>query len=108
MERLLRADHDCVGVTDPREAMRHLDADPHFDVVFCDLMMPHIDGMQVYERIRARFPALLERVVFVTGGALGSGAHADFLDSIPNACIDKPFDPEHLRAVARRFVRTRG
>jgi PAS domain S-box-containing protein len=105
LERLLRPEHECVGATDPREAMRALDADPNFDVIFCDLMMPHIDGMQVYERIRARHPSLRDRVVFVTGGALAGGPHAEFLDSIPNTRVDKPFDPEHLRAVARRFVR---
>jgi PAS domain S-box-containing protein len=107
LERLLRAEHDCVATTDPREAMRELDGDPRFDAIFCDLMMPHIDGMQVYERIRARHPTLLNRVVFVTGGALQGRPHAAFLESVPNPCIDKPFDPEHLRAVARRLVRAR-
>jgi hypothetical protein len=50
---------------------------------------------------------LLNRVVFVTGGALQGRPHAAFLESVPNPCIDKPFDPEHLRAVARRLVRAR-
>jgi hypothetical protein len=46
-------------------------------------------------------------MVFVSGGAFTSRAQA-FLDAVPNARIEKPFDSIGLRALVRTRVRARG
>jgi hypothetical protein len=42
-------------------------------------------------------------VVFVTGGAFTAAAAA-FLESLPNTCVAKPFEPEEIRAAVRRVL----
>ncbi len=68
-----------------------------FDVVLCDLMMPGMTGMELHALLADRAPEVAERMVFMTGGAFTAAARA-FLESIPNACVEKPFTPTELRA----------
>ena len=43
--------------------------------------------------------------MFLTGGAFAPQAR-QFLESVPNLHIDKPFVPEQLRALVRERVET--
>jgi PAS domain S-box-containing protein len=55
--RALGAEHDVVVIGDAREALRVvLSKETAFDVIFCDLVMPHITGMDLFERVRAEDP----------------------------------------------------
>jgi PAS domain S-box-containing protein len=99
-QRLLGAAHDVVVVTSGAQALQHLRASA-FDVVFCDLMMPEITGMDLFRRLLREMPEVTDRVVFMTGGTFGSGVE-EFLASIGNERIDKPFD----RAVVVSLVET--
>lgn len=101
--RALRRDNEVVTVDDPREALRViLQSGASFDAIFCDLMMPHRTGMEIYESARRQDATLAQRFVFLTGGSVTEDVRA-FLDTVPNERIDKPFGAEELRAVARRF-----
>lgn len=79
-----------------RRGIELLRGDDGFEVVLCDLMMPEISGMDVYETVLAEDPALAERFIFMTGGAFTSRARA-FLESVPNPTLEKPFDSKTLR-----------
>jgi CheY-like chemotaxis protein len=81
-----------------------LDPRERFDVVFCDLMMPHFTGMDVHSRVKEANPELAERFVFITGGAVREDIRA-FLNEVPNERLDKPFSSQNLRGIARRFFR---
>jgi CheY-like chemotaxis protein len=83
-------------------ALEALSRDRAFDVILCDLMMPGLTGMDVYEAIATRWPELLGRLVFVTGGAVTAKARA-FLASVSNPRYEKPLEPEQLEAVVQRF-----
>jgi len=96
-------EHDVVGVSSGREAIARCLAEP-FDLVFCDLMMPEITGMELYQMIRQERPALAERMVFVTGGALLDGVR-EFLDEVPNEHLEKPVERRRLQAFADQFLR---
>jgi two-component system, cell cycle sensor histidine kinase and response regulator CckA len=91
---VLARHHDVEQAASGEEAMALLDK-ASFDVILCDLMMPGMSGMDVYERIRARQPGLEERIVFITGGAFVPRL-ADFLDSVDNLKLLKPFDVEQV------------
>lgn len=67
--------------------------------------MPHVSGHEVYARMMVCDPDQAERFVFITGGAVNPRLEA-FLAAVPNERLEKPFSPQHLRAVARRFVRS--
>lgn len=93
-------DHDVVVVNGGRAALEALHRDRTFDVILCDLMMPDMTGMDLYESIARDEPALAERFVFMTGGAFTSRAQ-QFLDDVPNARIEKPFHASSLQALVR-------
>ena len=83
------------------EALRALERDATYDVVLCDLQMPEVSGMRLHEQVRARWPALAERFVFVTGGAFSPDAKR-FLEESTCAIIQKPFRVEDLLALIER------
>lgn len=89
--------------TTGRDAARRLEADPHFDAVVCDLMMPDVDGPEVYHRAVRSHPQLAARFVFTTGGAFTERARA-FLDSVDNPCVEKPFRFSDIDALLRTFI----
>jgi PAS domain S-box-containing protein len=106
--RALRPEQDVVVVDDPREALRLLiDEGATFDVIFCDIVMPHLSGIELFTRVREAKPELAGAFVFVTGGARDQSLQAFFAE-VPNERLYKPFeDNEALRAVARRHARAR-
>jgi len=91
-------DHDVTVVTSGLEALERCD-EGAYDVIFCDLMMPDMSGMEVFEKIRSSHAGLEERIVFVTGGAFTPKARA-FLDSTTNLRIEKPFHIDALQRLA--------
>jgi CheY-like chemotaxis protein len=91
-----------------RDAQLVLERDGDFDLVLCDLMMPEVSGMDLYERVSAARPALAERFVFMTGGAFTDRARA-FLKAHRLRRIEKPFPlerVEQLLAEAREVDRS--
>jgi PAS domain S-box-containing protein len=66
--RYLGRRHDVVVAYSGEEALAVLATDENFDLILCDLMMPGVDGVGVYERLRRQQPHLLDRIVFCSGG----------------------------------------
>jgi PAS domain S-box-containing protein len=87
-------------VTSGRRALELLLGDAHFDVVVCDLMMPDVSGMDVYERVVERSPEMASHFVFVTGGAFTERARA-FIESAGAPVIEKPFELRELAPILR-------
>ncbi len=106
LTRLLSVEHEVVGFTDARQALVHLANDSEFDIVLCDLMMPQLSSSEFFAELRASAPELVERVVFMTGGAFTSAAQ-QFLESVSNLRLQKPFPPGELARVVREFVARR-
>jgi CheY-like chemotaxis protein len=79
-------------------------ASNHYDVVLCDLRMPHLSGVELHRELREKRPDLVERLIFSTGDVVSADA-ADFLASSERPVIEKPFELarlEELLAQARR------
>ncbi|MEM7158819.1 MAG: ATP-binding protein [Myxococcota bacterium] len=96
--RRLLSNRDVMVARSGREGVEVLRANDQFDVVLCDLMMPEISGMDVYDLVNAERPDLAARFVFMTGGAFTDRARA-FLDKVGNPRLEKPFDAKTLHAV---------
>ena len=103
LKRVLDA-HDVVTAASGREAQKLLEADPAFDVVFCDLMMPDMTGMDLHAWLVAAMPELASRVVFISGGAFTPHAVA-YLATVPNLKLDKPIAGARLTQLAAELVR---
>jgi signal transduction histidine kinase len=101
---LLFEGDDVVAAASGHEGLDHLRNDGPFDVVLCDLMMPGMTGMELYDAVRAEMPELADRIVFMTGGAYTDRAR-EFLARVHNPRIDKPFDPGELEALVREAAR---
>jgi signal transduction histidine kinase len=98
VSRMLAAEADVVALTSAHAALSKLEAREHFDVVLCDLMMPELSGMDLYEAIRVARPEVTKNVVFMTGGAFTSRSR-EFLASSGARTIDKPLDAKALRSL---------
>jgi signal transduction histidine kinase len=105
--RALGPTHEVVTVSSAADAVARLEQREPWDVLVCDLMMPEMTGMDLYEHVAAVDPALAGRFVFVTGGAFTPRAR-DFLDRTASPCVEKPFEPRHLREVVQRTARQAG
>lgn len=83
---------------DSREAARLLAAQ-HFDIVVTDLMMPHLNGIEILEKARESNPDCM--VILVTGyGTVESAVEA--IRKGAYDYIQKPFEPDQLLLVVQR------
>jgi len=104
LERTLGAEHDIVTCGGAKEALERVGRGETFDLVFSDLLMPELTGMDLYAELARTHPDLARRMVFLTGGACTEAAR-EFLGQPGMECVEKPFDLESIRAViARRLV----
>lgn len=103
IQRALRGEHDVVTTTRAEEALARLRGGARFDVIFADLMLPQVTGIELYRRISKEFPEQAARVVFLTGGAFTPAAR-EFLSSVENRTLEKPIDRDGLLAVIHERV----
>lgn len=73
-----------------------------FDLVVCDWKMPGLNGMALYERLRAEKPDAARAFLFMTGDAISEGFQ-NFLRTHDRPCISKPFAARELRAAIARL-----
>lgn len=93
--------HDVTVSLNGREAMEEIKKDPSFDLIFCDLMMPEVSGVELYQEATHQAPGIEQRIIFITGGAFTQRAK-DFLESIPNKWLEKPFNIQEIQELVRQ------
>ena len=69
-------------------ALAQLQARP-CDVIVCDLRMPELDGPAFYALLTRQYPALRQRVIFLTGDS-GGEANRTFLRQCGRPWLRKP------------------
>lgn len=88
--------HDIEMACDGAVALAAIRASDDFDLVVCDITMPEMNGMQLFEHVRSERPLLAERFVFATAGS--TQVHIEeFLARVPNRVLEKPFELRVLR-----------
>lgn len=87
---LLQPRHRVQVETRASVALERILGGEKFDVIFCDLSMPEMSGMDLFETLKARDPAHARRTIFMSGGALTERA-ARFLHEHADSCLMKPF-----------------
>jgi DNA-binding NtrC family response regulator len=91
----LKEDYEPVALGSGREALEFLAANA-VDVILLDIVMPGMDGMQLLEELRTRFPQLpiimltATKTVKTAVAAMKLGAYH---------YVPKPFDVDELRAI---------
>jgi signal transduction histidine kinase len=109
-EMLLRAitgslteEFECVPLPDARTALDIIEKAERFDVMVCDVVMPDMDGLQLYEKVRERDPSLAERTLFFSGG-LQSQALEQALVDTGRTVLGKPTSMRELARKIRRVA----
>ena len=88
----------------PRPALERI-AGKRFDVVVTDIRMEEIDGIEVLERVLARWPET--RVIMITGYATVEVAREAMAKGAFDV-IAKPFKPQELRDVIAKAAEDLG
>jgi len=103
--QLRQAGYQVTVFGDARSGLEVLLAfgDHEFDLVFCDLMMTGMTGMELAQELDARAPSKAAKLVLMTGGAFSPPAQ-EFVARNPGRTVDKPFDVvgEAARRLASR------
>jgi signal transduction histidine kinase len=74
-----------------------------YDLILSDTKMPELDGIGFYRALERRFPALRQRLIFVTGDVLDQEKRT-FLAETGAPCLAKPFDLGEVRRLVHRML----
>jgi CheY-like chemotaxis protein len=98
---LADAGHAVLTAQDGTEAIELIDRTPAIDLVFTDLVMPRMDGIELADMARARRPEI--KILYATG-------YMDFAKSkttsgaIHGPILGKPYRPSQLMAEIQRLL----
>jgi PAS domain S-box-containing protein len=110
LAELLEGD-GCVVETadDGKEALAHLAART-FDLVLSDVVMPNMDGYELYMAVRARHPGLPVLMMTAFHYDKDHVIKRSRIAGLPGVVFKKPLDPDRLRQVIVEAVhpKTRG
>lgn len=87
-------------LTSADQAARRISAAEPPDVVVTDLMMPGMNGMELYRRALDLDPTWRHRFVFITGAGTVNQV-AEFLRRVGGRALEKPVDIRRLRDAIR-------
>ncbi|WP_164247721.1 response regulator, partial [Stenotrophomonas maltophilia] len=75
-----------------------------FDVVFADLRMPGLDGIDFRDRIHDRNPKLAERTIIVTGDTVAGPDRLARARGSEVVVLEKPFTLDDVRVVLAKVA----
>jgi PAS domain S-box-containing protein len=102
--RFLRSVHDVVVETDGEQAIERIVNGERYDAIICDIMMPSMNGIDFYDRLKRLDPSLAERCGFITGGVFTERARS-FAEALPSSrLVRKPFQPKSIRTLVENLT----
>lgn len=103
--RFFAGSYDVDAALGGKEALARLASDERWDAILCDLMMPQVDGMGVYDWVCDHRPELADRMLFCTGGAFTPRSTA-FVKRMGHRILEKPVALDELMAAIERVAAT--
>ncbi|HEU4404099.1 MAG TPA: ATP-binding protein [Polyangiaceae bacterium] len=100
MKRVMRG-CDVTTASTIDEARRALASAGAFDLVVTDVNMPGGSGLDLHRQLAVERPALADKLIFLSGGAL-SPADAEYLYASRCVCLSKPIGHDTLLDAVRR------
>jgi CheY-like chemotaxis protein len=101
---LLRAEGHAVETAAGGQQAMDLLGRRTYDVIVSDWKMPGLNGVRLYEHLRATDSAAAGRVLFMTGDVV-SDTFQDFLRQHQLTCLSKPFATVEFRAAVAKMSR---
>jgi len=87
---------------DGKSALDKLDGSS-YDFIFCDIKMPTMNGITLYQQLKEKGSPHLEKIIFITGDVTGYDVQ-EFLKSVQNPILVKPFDLEEVKRTLLRVL----
>ena len=78
-----------------------------YDLCLFDIKTPTMDGKELYQWLKEKYPQLASRVIFTTGDMMG-GDTQSFLEQAARPFLPKPFTPAQLKAIMRDTLKEVG
>jgi signal transduction histidine kinase len=103
IKNVLGIEHDVTCEPSATAALDRFRQGERFDVILCDLMMPQVTGIDLYDALLEIAPKQAQAMLFLTGGAFTARAQA-FVDRVPNAVLEKPFNATALVTRVRQIL----
>ncbi len=103
LKRMLGREHEVVAVASGEEGKALLEKETGFDLLLCDMMMARTSGVDLHRWLTEKDPGLAQRTVFITGGTFTPKCR-EYLDSVDNLKIEKPFDTKTLKKIVADMV----
>ena len=104
LSRVLSKDYRLELVESAAAAIVLLEADPAFDLILSDLVMPGRNGKELYLEVCRRWPELQPRFIFFTGGAFDLVLR-EFQSLMADRIIHKPLQSQEIKAVVSKHLR---
>ncbi len=98
LEEVLSDDHEVTCAESGEDTLALLNTGLRYSVIISDILMPQMNGIELYHRIVQLDPKQADRMVFMTGGTFGSDMQS-FIETVKNKKIVKPFRLKELRAL---------
>jgi DNA-binding NtrC family response regulator len=103
LAKILAAEGHRVDIADNGRAALTQLARRAYDVVITDVRMPELDGPGLYREMERRWPALLPRVIFITGDSTNPDTQR-FLSRTGAPALHKPFDLDDIHRIVREAL----
>ena len=98
---LKKSGHDVRAVDGGQAALKLME-EAYFDLVFLDVMMPDVGGLDILKTVKSHYPDVM--VVMITAfGSVENAVQAMKLGA--NDYLMKPFDPELLSVLVEKLLR---
>jgi signal transduction histidine kinase len=101
--RRMLGDHEVDVALSGGEALSRLKQDRSYDLIFCDLMMPDMDGTILYAELERSMPEVLDRIVFCSGGAFTTRTK-QFVEQSTRPFVEKPMTRETFEQVVADWL----
>jgi CheY-like chemotaxis protein len=101
LARMLRR-HDVTATNTADEALKQIQ-DNEFDAILCDIMMPSMTGLELWNTVQTIRPALAARFIFVTGGIF-SEVDQESAQETGCAILTKPVRRKELQEAVQALL----
>ena len=75
-----------------------------YTAVICDLMLPGLDGENIYHETVKTYPYLADKFLFITGQVVARAGLTDFIYRTGNPLLQKPFEIDEFRDALRELL----
>lgn len=78
-----------------------------YDLCLIDIRTPTMNGKELYQWLKEKYPRLTSRVIFTTGDMMREDI-SNFLEQAARPFLPKPFTPDELRAIIKEALKQIG